>query len=378
MKTRSNKSSQKANKANNKSFKNEISFNNTIISPFDIVMEAIKDLSNKRMEEVLIKRFGLDNRDSKTLEQIGKDLKITRERVRQIENEALRKIQEKSSTGSVKNKIDFILQKINKIIKKYQGIASEIRILNEYNNNNKLKEEEEKALAFSLKLGRDFHFLNKPRIFERTWHFKDADINIVFELNNSLRDILKKNKKPLSDQEIIQMLNYNEKLKNIPDNILYSYIDIPKMVQKNIFGKWGLDIWPSIKPKKIKDKIYLIFQKFGKPMHYIEIAKEIEKLSLDNKKICTPTVHNELIKDPRFILTGRGIYALKEWDFYTGTVKDVLINILKKVGEPLKKETLVEKTLEQRQVKVSTITLNLQDKKVFEKKGNKYYLKKQK
>ncbi len=41
------------------------------------------------------------------------------------------------------------------------------------------------------------------------------------------------------------------------------------------------------------------------------------------------TVHNELIKDIRFVLVGRGIYALNEWGYEKGVVKDVIKGILK-------------------------------------------------
>jgi hypothetical protein len=46
-------------------------------------------------------------------------------------------------------------------------------------------------------------------------------------------------------------------------------------------------------------------------MHFKEVAKSISEVF--NKKTHVATTHNELIKDDRFILVGRGIYALKEW-----------------------------------------------------------------
>ena len=51
---------------------------------------------NQREEQVIRLRFGLDNGHEKTLEQIGKELGVTRERVRQIQDKALRNLRNPS------------------------------------------------------------------------------------------------------------------------------------------------------------------------------------------------------------------------------------------------------------------------------------------
>ena len=60
------------------------------------------------------------------------------------------------------------------------------------------------------------------------------------------------------------------------------------------------------------------------------------------------TVNNELIKDPRFVLIGRGLYALSEWGYEPGTVKDVLVQILKDSGKALRKEDVLQLISERR------------------------------
>ncbi|MBD3300642.1 MAG: hypothetical protein GF347_04800 [Candidatus Moranbacteria bacterium] len=347
--------------------------NNALIekTPAQVILQAVKDLKNERMQTVLIQRFGLNDSEPKTLENIGRQFGITRERVRQIEKEALKKIEKDKFNNGVIDLID----KINKLLEKYQGIISEIRIFKEFNRKQRIKDLDKKALVLVLKMGSDFYYLNKPQQFEKAWYFKNANLESIKSLNNWLNKELKKVQKPISKKQLLNIINSNEQLTKIPDAVLYSYVDVPKKVQQNIFGRWGLSDWSEIQPKKVKDKIYLVLKKHQRPMHYKEIAEEISALHLDNKKICTPTVHNELIKDERFILTGRGIYALKEWNFYPGTVKEVLINILKnKKNNKADKKTLLNETLAQRQVKSSTILLNLQDSKYFKKKGDNYYL----
>jgi RNA polymerase primary sigma factor len=53
--------------------------------------EAIERL-NPRMKHVVLRRFGLDGQPPQTLEEVGNDLGITRERVRQLETRALREL----------------------------------------------------------------------------------------------------------------------------------------------------------------------------------------------------------------------------------------------------------------------------------------------
>ncbi len=55
------------------------------------VRHLIKEL-DEREETILVMRFGLDGKKPKTLEDVGKRFKVTRERVRQIQNLALTKL----------------------------------------------------------------------------------------------------------------------------------------------------------------------------------------------------------------------------------------------------------------------------------------------
>jgi RNA polymerase primary sigma factor len=54
--------------------------------------EALEAL-NERTRKVIEARFGLNDRDPATLEQVGSEIGVTRERVRQIETRALRELE---------------------------------------------------------------------------------------------------------------------------------------------------------------------------------------------------------------------------------------------------------------------------------------------
>src|SRR6185369_4031592 len=137
--------------------------------------------------------------------------------------------------------------------------------------------------------------------------------------------------------------------------------------------RWGLIKWPMVNPKNIRDKIYVILHDSGKPMHFNEIAKSIKDSSFRRKDVTTQAIHNELIKDKRFVLIGRGIYALKEWGYDKGTVADIIAKVLKKAGEPLHRDEIVKRVLKSRQVKETTILLNLQGKAQFKRVAKATY-----
>jgi hypothetical protein len=105
-------------------------------------------------------------------------------------------------------------------------------------------------------------------------------------------------------------------------------------------------------------------------MHFKEVAKAISDTF--GKKTHVATCHNELIKDARFVLVGRGYYALSDWGYKPGVVRDVIKDILKKEG-PLTKDEIIDRVLKERFLKKNTIIVNLQNPKYFKKtKDGKY------
>ena len=180
-------------------------------------------------------------------------------------------------------------------------------------------------------------------------------------------DEFKKTSKPIPRSEFFE--TQLKKLRNkfgqkINLEFIKSSSEITKKIAMNSFGEIGLRDWPEIKPRGVKDKAYIVFKKEGKPLHFNQVTEEIKKSGL-GEMVFVQTVHNELIKDPRFILVGRGIYALSEWGYYPGQVKDVISKIIKEERKPLTKEEILEKVLKQRLVKENTILLNLSNKKYF-------------
>ena len=195
---------------------------------------------------------------------------------------------------------------------------------------------------------------------------------------NELVELVKELEKPVKLEDLIGKFKeqdfYQTNQERLSEEAIVSYINVSKQIDKNPFDEYGLKNWGQIKPKRMNDKIYLVLKKEGKPLHFNKITELINKVNFDRRKAYPPTVHNELILNDRYVLVGRGIYALKEWGFKPGVVADVLVEILKRNEQPMERRELVEQVLKQRVVKKNTIHLALTDQSKFKKlPDGKYY-----
>ena len=166
--------------------------------------------------------------------------------------------------------------------------------------------------------------------------------------------------------ELDNKLNYEH-----PDYIK-AIASISKLLA-TLNGLWGLTKWPIVNPKNIRDKIFVILESKKEPMHFSDIAREIKESNFKRKNVTIQAIHNELIKDSRFVLIGRGIYALSSWGYKKGTISEIIKSILEKSEAPLTREEIVKQVLKVRKVKETTILLNLQNKTLFKKVDKNSY-----
>ncbi|PIY95603.1 MAG: hypothetical protein COY66_06355 [Candidatus Kerfeldbacteria bacterium CG_4_10_14_0_8_um_filter_42_10] len=344
-------------------------------NPSEIVSSLLKYLTSKE-EEVLRRRFGLDGKDKDTLESIGKLYQVTRERIRQIESTAIKKIKGLSEFKKMESQLEYT---IANVIKKNGNIMEEEALLNEllsFSSNNPLNHN---CTIFILEelLSKKFIRVSPSASLKKSWSILHVDLDFVKETINKIVEVIKEDNKPIPTGKLLEKFNlnhfYQENKDRLTDEAIISYITISARIDKNPFEEYGLSEWGSINPKRMRDKIYLILKKERKPLHFIKITELINKVKFDHRKAYAPTVHNELILNKDFVLVGRGIYALQEWGYKPGVVADVLVEILKKAGNPLTREELVNKVLEQRVVRKNTIHLALTDKSKFKKLEDKRY-----
>lgn len=319
-----------------------------------ICSELLKNLS-ERQRAVLNRRFSFSSKPSsdtrrvkgETLESIGKSFGVTRERVRQIEKDAFLKLEPEIK------KQQKVFQYFKQCLNGEGGISREDLFLEQLGG-----KEGKKQVYFLLTVAQDFKRFSETPEFYPFWTAEENSLAAVKKTISSINNEFKRIGKPVQLKDL--------KLNNLNPNVLASYLEVSKKTQKNSEGLWGLKDWPEINPRGIKNKAFLVFKKEQKPLHFTVVAQLIG-LALPQ------TVHNELIKDPRFVLVGRGLYALKEWGYEEGAVKDVIARILKESKKPLSREEVLEKTLKQRLVKENTVLLNLSNKKYFLRNSEGYY-----
>jgi len=311
------------------------------------VCENLLKTLSERQARVLERRFGLASEKTETLQKIGSDFGITRERVRQIEKEGLENLKKKTPNP--------VFIKIASYLKEKGGAKRENLMFKDLSS-----KENEFFLKMILTAGNFFYF-KEDNDFYSFWA-TEKEIKEKIKQNVILaKKELKKRHNPLPGEVLF-------KLSSGP--LFKSSLEITKEIEKGPLGKYGLSSWAEIKPKGVKDTAYLVLKREEKPLHFRKIA--FCSNDICQKEVLPQTVHNELIRDPRFVLVGRGTYALKEWGYESGTVKEVISKVLEQKG-PLSKEQVLEEVKKQRLVKDNTVCLNLADKSCFSKDSEGKY-----
>lgn len=329
------------------------------------VVKRLLSVLGDRSNDVITSRFGLGNDPKRmTLESIGKKYKITRERVRQIENYSIINIRKSKEYAKEKPAFD----ELRKIIAELGSVISEEGLLKHLSKDKTTQNQ----IHFLLVVGEDFTKEKEDNEFKHRW---TVDKELSKKIHGSLRTLYS----TLSDDEILlesdMVAKFLDHLKDVSDKykneeIAKRWLTLSKLIDKNPLGEWGKTGSSNINAKGMRDYAYLVIRRHGSPIHFREVAKLITELF--KKKAHVATTHNELIKDPRFVLVGRGLYALSEWGYMSGVVKDVIKGILEKNG-PLTKDEIIKKVLKERYVKENTIMVNLQNPKYFKKsKDGKY------
>ncbi len=327
-----------------------------------MVKDILETIEREREREIVSRRFGLFDR-KETLEQIGELLGITRERVRQLEKAVVQKL--KASAEKDLPHVKDIEAQLVELLLNSGNVARVSKIAAKFDKNNERLAQSRIAFLASL--------CPKLVVIDDNDHFYHSvaikSVHDDKKLKDTVSKIIEAIKKIGEPSKIDAIA---EAVKNKDTKHVAALASTSKALA-TLNGLWGLIKWPMVNPKNIRDKIYVILNVNGKPMHFNEIAASIKDSEFKRKDVTTQAIHNELIKDGRFVLIGRGIYALKEWGYAKGTVADIISEVLKKAGEPLHRDEIVKRVLKSRQVKETTILLNLQGKQQFKRVAKATY-----
>ncbi len=330
-----------------------------------IVVKKLLAEVPERAREVLSLRFGIGTDSARhTLEAIGERWGITRERVRQIEAAGIEAVRAgtafKASAGSFAELATHI-ESLGSVVPEdvlLSGLASDEKSRNRF--------------RFLLVVGSEFFRERETDDFYARWHVDQKTAELVHSALTRLYSTLD-DAEVLSEGDIIN--RFLDELKGVNaayqnEEILKRWLSISKTISKNPLSEWGRIDTPAIRTKGIRDYAYLVIKQKGEPMHFSEVATSI--VTLFGKKAHVATTHNELIKDARFVLVGRGLYALAEWGFQPGVVRDVIREALAK--KPLNRDEVITAVKKVRYVKDNTILVNLGDTRHFKRQKDGTYI----
>jgi len=319
----------------------------TALATEQLVTDVLATIDREREREIIARRFGLFDR-KETLEQIGEMLGITRERVRQLEKSVVTRLRATAEQGSLPHIDDFqarLLELLHSLGETARVSELTTKLTTEPSR------EEQARVAFLASLCPQLVVIHE-------------DDNFYYSVGvRAVRD-----DKALKAQvaKLIEAIKQLGEPKPIEDIAKAAHMADPRQAAAlastskllaTLNGRWGLIKWPMVNPKNIRDKIYVI----------------LKDSEFKRKDVTTQAIHNELIKDKRFVLIGRGIYALKEWGYEKGTVADIISEVLREAGQPLHRDEIVKRVLKSRFVKETTILLNLQGKSQFKRVAKATY-----
>ncbi len=321
-------------------------------SPKTVSKDLLASLP-ERSRKVLTDRFGLSAKgESRTLDAIGREYGITRERIRQIENHSLAVVRESEMYAAQAERWEDLKRALHTL----GGVVSEETILKEIPKT----EADRTHLIFLLTVSHHFTDRREDANFNTRWHVDEALAEAVERSLAGLYEGIESDRLTPEEEFIELFAKYlkQEGIKNRPPEVLSRWLLLSKRIGKNPLGEWGRIDSPHVRIKNTRDFAFLTLKRHGSPMHFSEVAKGIEKLF--TRKSHPATTHNELIKDNRFVLVGRGLYALKEWGYEPGIVREVIKGILSREGA-LTRDEIIERVKRERYVKDATIAVNLQN-----------------
>lgn len=347
---------------------------NEIVKYFSQVLSSLSD----KEKTVIERRIGLDGNRA-TLQSIGNSFQptITRERVRQIEDAGIKKV------GRIikATELSKIQDKAREIIELHGGVLTRENLISALIKELDLSSDMN-ANILEVIVQSDYEVeKSKPRLGTQTYFFlpevQNAERKAIDASHKEAVKTLKKKKDVMEQSELYEHIqsSLSADYPNLSVVFLDSVMDIFDDIVKGEEVLIGLTRWKILNPKTLKDKAIYVMKKEKVPMHFVDISNKISDYLGDAVKV--NTIHNELIRNDEFILIGRGIYALKEWGFKPGTVLDVILDILWKNGGPMTTEDITKKVLKVRNVKKTTIYMNLQNKNAIERVGRNFYAAKQ-
>lgn len=312
----------------------------------------LKHVKNTRESDIIKRRYGLINGDRETLEEIGNDYGVTRERIRQIEKKALGKLR---TYGNLH-------------IKK---LVSDVRTAIWLNGGLVTEEEADRFMvdllgitgydgSSILDLFSDLNLIQRYTLKDFLFYCPLYRRQISLEnFSEKILSVLKKNPQGISVSEIARAVPEIKDVKKTEIiGLVEKYCSLDARIEKatpltyRLFRRGKLKYYESLITKVLETE--------GTPLHFTEISYKTNKLLKEaGHKLDERRIYAIVLTSGKFAHTGkRGTYGLTEWGIRKEMMPDLIEECIRKAGFPLRVDQIyyfVSKYKDTRRINISAV-----------------------
>lgn len=359
--------------------------------------ETILDSMTKTVKDVLTfeeesdkywrtiqRRFGLEGLNKLTLDEIGQAYGVTRERIRQIEEKALKALKdallEKRYSGKSFHVqpeiINFVRALFEAVAREAKGFVSETELMSRVEEIIKVKADKHKDI-----LGLLFNLfgLNPLNIdayeSDQIWEYGKTDQGKVLEeclkqIDNLLNF---EQTEPMDEFDVLVKINARlPKNKKIDSLQLHKFLELCGSIEKRVDGLYQ-GKFEFLKSRSVQFE--RVLREAGKPLHFEDITREVNNrlVSKGLKKLESRNISNIMSSDERFVAVGStGLRGLKSWEnVELGNIVDLMEECLISLNRPATEQEIYDYIAGKRPVSDKSISIYLSNQDCFQKAGFK-------
>jgi hypothetical protein len=228
------------------------------ISPKQLeeITSELLAMLDARSRDIILARYGMKTGKVETLESIGREYGITRERVRQIENQAKNNLAKRDDVTMP------VTEDLEQVFREYGGTLQEDHLIEILNKESEEPIQKEHVVLY-LDILNPYEYVTKDPEFDPHWSHRKINYD---HLNRAIEEtvgILKKSTEPKKEKEL-----YNELLsslgitqEDLPYNYLEALLRAGKKLKKTVFNEWAIIDWVEATPRGVGDKAYVILKR---------------------------------------------------------------------------------------------------------------------
>lgn len=354
---------------------NEVKAEEINIPDNQLVTFLLERCGEDRAKEVIVRRYGLTTGERQTLEEIGEFYGVTRERIRQIQAKAIRKMQH--HTPARKPLIDLI----EEVLYKNGGLIS--------------AEEADRQIpellggavedgSSMLDLLCDLSWIQSYWIGDVAIYSPRLDGITLYKLSVEIISLVKSAEIGIDADSISKNVELFKKIKDgrfNANNFINRYCDLDPRIEKLELASDPPRIvfihYSASGHLATKDWLALIsrvLEQEQMPLHYTEIANKINDLLGNQRKLDARRAHSLLIEGKTFAHSGiNGTYGLVSWGLRKESTPELIEECMKKAGFPLHWKQIYNYVSKYKNSKPGSIFSILEFNKKFKKVNSGVY-----